>query len=829
MSRFVTALATLLLGLAPAVAAEPRKPNIVVILADDLGYADLGCQGCKDIPTPNIDTLASNGVRCTSGYSNHPVCSPSRAGLMTGLYPQRFGFEHNSGPEKFADPKFGVPRTVPTLAEKLKSAGYATGMVGKWHIGFKEGLRPHERGFDYHFGFLSGAHAYLPGKKDNDPLVRNGKTVDDEKEYLTDAFAREAVGFIDRSKDKPFFLYLAFNAVHSPLQATNEYERRFPEIKDAKRKTYAGMLSAMDDAVGKVLGKLRDLKLEANTLVVFYSDNGGPTAETSSRNDPLRGFKGQMYEGGVRVPFLWQWKGTLPAGKVYDPAVMGLDVHGTALAAAGVETPKDKPLDGVNLLPFFTGKQTGDPHDKVFWRAGPQHAARVGDWKLVSFRGTSQLFNLKDDLGEKTDLATKQPAKFKELEGIYAAWDKQMMRPLWVRQDAKNPGPKKDEPKKVEPMKDDTIATRFKQFDTNGDGNLSADELKKAPAAIQRRLEGADKDKDGFLTLDEVRAHLGGAAPAAKQPEVAPMPKTKEDPTPNATPDTTSTAPSGSQPASAIWVTLAVRAPRVEHRTFESTAVKTKVSYHIYTPDIYDKDKDRRFPVLYWLHGSGGGLAGIKPLSEIFDEAIRKEKIPPMLIVFPNGMANSMWCDSKDGKVPMEQVVIKELLPLVDRDFRTIAKREGRLIEGFSMGGYGAARLGFNNSDLFGTVSILAGGPLDLEFKGPRATGNPKEREGILQYTFGGDIDYYKAQSPLTVAEKYSTTAKDKARVRMAVGARDFTADLNRAYSEHLKKLKITHDFTEVPGVTHDTLALLKGLGDANWEFYRKVFDGDKQ
>jgi arylsulfatase A-like enzyme len=542
MSRFVTALAVLILPFAPVIAAEPRKPNIVVILADDLGYADLGCQGCKDIPTPNIDTLAKNGIRCTSGYSNHPVCSPSRAGLMTGLYPQRFGFEHNSGPEKFADPKFGVPKTVPTLAEKLKAAGYATGMIGKWHIGFKEGLRPHERGFDYHFGFLSGAHAYLPGRKDNDPLVRNGKTVDDEKEYLTDAFAREAVGFIDRNKDGPFFLYVAFNAVHTPLQATGDYEKRFPEIKDTKRKTYAGMLSAMDDAVGKVLAKLRDLKLEENTLVVFYSDNGGPTTETSSRNDPLRGFKGQMYEGGVRVPFLWQWKGTLPAGKVYDPAVAGFDVHATALAAAGAAVPKDKPLDGVNLLPYLTGEKKDAPHEKLFWRAGPQHAARVGDWKLVSFRGTSQLFNLKDDLGEKTDLAAKEPAKFKELENIYSAWDKQMMPPLWVRQDAKNPGPKKDEPKKEEPKKedpkaDDTIATRFKQLDTNSDGKLSADELKKATPAVQKRLDGADKDKDGFLTLEEVRAHLGSAAPPAKQPEVAPKPKPKSEPTPLGTAD----------------------------------------------------------------------------------------------------------------------------------------------------------------------------------------------------------------------------------------------------------------------------------------------------
>ena len=336
-------------------ADAPKKPNIVVILADDLGYADLGCQGCKDIPTPNIDTLAKNGIRCTSGYA----------------------------------------------------------------------------------------------------------------------------------------------------------------IKDAKRKTYAGMLAAMDDAVGKVLAKLRDLKLEESTLVVFYSDNGGPTADTSSRNDPLRGFKGQMYEGGVRVPFLWQWKGTLPAGKVYEPAVMGFDVHATALTAAGVAVPKDKPLDGVNLLPYLTGGKKDAPHDKLFSRAGPQYAARVGDWKLVSFRGTSQLFNLKDDLGEMTDLAAKQPAKLKELEGIYAAWDNQMMAPLWVRQDARNPGPTKEEPKA-----DDTITTRFKQLDTNGDGKLSAEELKKATLAVQKRLDGADKDKDGFLTLEEVRALLGGVAPPAKQPEV---------------------------------------------------------------------------------------------------------------------------------------------------------------------------------------------------------------------------------------------------------------------------------------------------------------------
>jgi arylsulfatase A-like enzyme len=275
-----------------------RQTQHHIFLADDLGYADIGVNGCQDIPTPHIDSIAKNGVRFTDGYAAHPVCSPSRAALMSGMYQHRFGFEHNSGPERFADPNFGQPREVPTLAEKLKRVGYATGMIGKWHIGFKEGLRPHERGFDYHYGFLSGAHSYTPGKRESDSILRNGQPVEPTK-YLTDEFADEAVGFIDRSKEKPFFLYFAFNAVHSPLDE-NKYAERFPTLT-GKRKTYAGMLSALDDAVGRVMTKVRDLGQEENTLVFFYSDNGGPTPETSSRNDPLRGYKGQMFEGGIRV------------------------------------------------------------------------------------------------------------------------------------------------------------------------------------------------------------------------------------------------------------------------------------------------------------------------------------------------------------------------------------------------------------------------------------------------------------------------------------------------------------------------------------------------
>jgi enterochelin esterase-like enzyme len=272
------------------------------------------------------------------------------------------------------------------------------------------------------------------------------------------------------------------------------------------------------------------------------------------------------------------------------------------------------------------------------------------------------------------------------------------------------------------------------------------------------------------------------------------------------------------------WVTPAVSAPRVEFLTLESKAAKTKVSFHLYSPELYETEMERRFPVIYWLHGSGGGLGGIAPVSAWFDAAIREGKIPPVFVVFPNGLASSMWCDSKDGVVPMETLLIKELIPHVDAAYRTIATREGRIIEGFSMGGYGAARLGLKYPQLFGAVSILAGGPLDLDFAGPRATGNPAERERILKETFGGDLDYYRAQSPLIVAEQQADAVRGKVRVRMAVGARDNTGPLNHAYSEHLTKLKIARTFTIVPDAGHDTLALLKGLGEANWEFYRAAF-----
>lgn len=286
-------------------------------------------------------------------------------------------------------------------------------------------------------------------------------------------------------------------------------------------------------------------------------------------------------------------------------------------------------------------------------------------------------------------------------------------------------------------------------------------------------------------------------------------------------------APRGFQRAAARqipWVTRAVDAPGVEFRTFESKAAKATVSFHVFKPEIFDKEKERRFPVLFWLHGTSGGLPGIAPLSRFLGDAMRDGKIPPMLIVFPNGRFASMWCDSKDGKVPVETVVVKELVPLIDTLYRTAGKREGRLVEGFSMGGYGAARLGLKYPDVFAAVSILAGGPLDLDLQGPRARADPEGRDEILAMTFGGDIDFFKRQSPITIASKQARRVRGKLIIRQAVGTRDFTAEQNRAFSEHLKKLRIEHTFAEVPGVSHDTLGLLRGLGDANFDFYKKVF-----
>ncbi len=445
-----TPLAALSLWLAmgPGIglSAEPRKPNIVILVADDMGFADVGFQGCRDIPTPHIDTLARNGVRCSNGYVSGPYCSPTRAGLLTGRYQQRFGHEFNAGPGKGE----GLPLTETTIADRLKAAGYATGLVGKWHLGQGPEFHPQKRGFDEFFGFLAGAHPYLPGK--GAPIYRGTRVVEEES-YLTDAFAREAVSFIDRHEHDPFFLYLAFNAVHTPMQATDDRLARLAAIPKGPRRTYAAMLVAMDEAVGKVLAKLRRSGLEEETLIFFFSDNGGPTMPgttiNGSRNTPLRGSKRTTLEGGVRVPFVVQWRGKLPAGTVYERPLIQLDILPTALAAAGVVARPEWHLDGLNLLPFLKGDESKAAHQTLYWRLGEQAAIRKGDWKLVRYDlavevegevsrkragnrvGPFRLYNLARDIGESHDLAAEQPEKAEELREAWQAWDAQLVRPLW--------------------------------------------------------------------------------------------------------------------------------------------------------------------------------------------------------------------------------------------------------------------------------------------------------------------------------------------------------------------------------------------------------------
>ncbi|MEB3329973.1 MAG: alpha/beta hydrolase-fold protein [Candidatus Sericytochromatia bacterium] len=269
------------------------------------------------------------------------------------------------------------------------------------------------------------------------------------------------------------------------------------------------------------------------------------------------------------------------------------------------------------------------------------------------------------------------------------------------------------------------------------------------------------------------------------------------------------------------WVTPPARSTLVTHRTFRSAAARAEVSYHLYLPPAYQTQRTRRFPVLYWLHGTDGGLSGVPKLAARFDAAIRAGQMPPTIVVFPNGRVAGMWVDSKDGATPVETMLVRELLPLIDRTCRTIASRDGRILEGFSMGGYGAGRVGLSHPDKFGRVSMLAGGPLDLAFEGPRAQANPEGRDRILKAVYGGDLSWFQAVSPWRIAQRQARVVAGRTRLRVAVGEADFTFASNAAFHDHLQALRIPHQYTTHPGVKHDTMALLEALGEAGWAFYR--------
>jgi len=446
----ITIVFSLLCFSSSAVEAQRRPPNIVVIVADDMGYADIGVHGSKDIPTPNIDALAKAGIRFTDAYVSGPYCSPTRAGLLTGRYPQRFGHEFNLDLSP-AHNDFGLPLSETTMADRLKAAGYRTALFGKWHLGSGDKYHPLARGFDEFFGFQGGQHSYLDTQAASRNPLLDGRKIVAETTYLTDAFTDRAVDFIKRQKTQPFFLYLAFNAVHIPMQATDKYLARFMHIADEQRRTYAAMLSAMDDGIGRTLAALRAEGLEENTLVIFFNDNGGPTMAgttiNGSSNAPLRGSKRQTWEGGIRVAFMIRWKGQLAEGKIDSRPIIQLDVLPTALAAAGVNPQPQWKLDGVNLLPFLNGKLSGPPHEALYWRLGENMAIRKGNWKLVKtserplqdvdpaiFADLSgaELYNLADDIGEKKNLAAAHPEKARELAAAWQRWNKELAKPLWA-------------------------------------------------------------------------------------------------------------------------------------------------------------------------------------------------------------------------------------------------------------------------------------------------------------------------------------------------------------------------------------------------------------
>lgn len=463
MGRRLTLMAILSLGVPfPAIGDEAptsRPPNVVILLADDMGFADCGVHGLKQIPTPHIDSIAANGVRCSHGYVSGPYCSPTRAGLMTGRYQQRYGHEFN--PHRGKPDDLGLPISEVTFADRMKELDYVTGVLGKWHLGVTEKFHPLNRGFDEFYGFVGGARSYFPTPPPTvteqnilaaltfrAPIEFDRKPVRWDG-YLTDRLGEEAARFIQRHHEKPFFLYVAFNAVHTPMEATPEYLDRVKGVEDPRRRTYLAMLAALDDAVGTVLKAIRQADLEDDTLIIFLSDNGGPTdkyAINGSVNEPLRGGKGDTWEGGIRVPFVFQWKKRLPAGRVYDKPVIQLDLLPTAVAAAGGEIDPKWNLDGVNLLPYLSDDDDGRPHQTLYWRMGPHWAIRDGDWKIVqTYRsGEPQLFDLSQDQSESHDRREQQPQRYASLRKKWETWNAELVEPRWIDP---NPDPYARNPK----------------------------------------------------------------------------------------------------------------------------------------------------------------------------------------------------------------------------------------------------------------------------------------------------------------------------------------------------------------------------------------------
>ena len=442
---------------------ENTLPNVIIIFADDLGYNDISFHGTSDISTPNIDDIGKNGVFFTSGYLTTPFCSPSRAGILTGRYPDFFGYGRNI---LFApkDPNMGLPLSEFTMADLFKTKDYVTGIIGKWHLGAHESLRPNNRGFDEFFGHLTGGHRYLPDeltledetevKAHNQAyrtkILRNTTRVEID-DYLTDEFSYEAVKFIENNSQKPFFLFLPYNAPHGPLQAPEKYVNRFPDIENPLRKIYAGMISSMDDGIGKILTKLKEEKIYDNTIVFFLSDNGAPKKRWTDKdgaNSPFSGYKGSdLGEGGVRTPFFMQWPKKIKPKTTYDNPVSSFDIFATMKSIINPDLELPNKIHGKDILPYVLSEKSGAPHESLFWkingdfkivnndtiRGNDRFAVRSKNYKMIiDENGNNYLYDLDKDISEQNNIALDFPEITNDLRSKINQWNEKTINPIFL-------------------------------------------------------------------------------------------------------------------------------------------------------------------------------------------------------------------------------------------------------------------------------------------------------------------------------------------------------------------------------------------------------------
>lgn len=461
-------------------------PNIIILLADDLGYHDLSMHGNNLVNTKHIDAFAKAGITCTKAYVSSPVCSPSRAGIITGRYQQRFGLGHqiqerylknrmeywgfkafvhskpwsikkmNKVPRKKDKNRQGLPPTEITLAEILKKQGYHTALMGKWHLGISDYSLPHKRGFDEHYGFYNShslfapegtpgivdmrnpqdwtdQHIWASQRKGRSAIVRNGKVIKESK-YLTDRITEESIAFMEKHQADPFFLLVSFSTPHTPFQVPQSYYDQFDHIDDPVKRTYNAMIASLDDAVGAITNRVESLGLSENTLLFFLSDNGAAAYTLAVDNCPLKGGKITNFEGGLRIPFMAKWKGVLLEGQVFEQPVSALDVFTTACAVAGAVLPVDRIYDGVNLIPHFTQVETKIPHETLYWEVGINRIILHQQWKLFFNKEDDKqtlLYNLETDPFEKMNLTAEYPQKVKALKKIHQNWSAELPPPLW--------------------------------------------------------------------------------------------------------------------------------------------------------------------------------------------------------------------------------------------------------------------------------------------------------------------------------------------------------------------------------------------------------------